>query len=87
MWRSGYLPLMSKKMKTTVYLDETHYRRLKALADAEGRSAAELIRIAVAEYTERHASPELPTSLGMGRSGDPTFARRAEEHLKGFGAS
>lgn len=43
-------------VKTTVYLDGADYRRLKALAAAEGRSAAELIRVAVAEYTRRHAA-------------------------------
>lgn len=74
-------------MKTTVYLDATVYRRLQAIAASEGRSAAELIRVAVAEYTGRHEGPQMPTSLGMGDSGDPTFAARAEEFLERFGSS
>lgn len=73
------------KMKTTVYLDATEYRRLKALAATEGRSAAELIRSAVAEYTRRHAGHRRPASLGAGRSGDGTMSERAEELLAGLG--
>lgn len=73
------------KMKTTVYLDAADYRRLKALAAAEGRSAAELIRTAVAEYARRHASGGRPTSLGAGRSGDGSLSERSEELLSGLG--
>ena len=71
--------------KTTVYLDAAEYRRLKALASKEGRSAAELIRDAVSEYTRRKAPRVLPTSLGVGRSGDESLAERSEELLKGMG--
>ena len=78
---------MPKKMKTTVYLEDSEYRRLKRLAESEGRSAAELIRAAVSEYADRHASPALPRSLGIGRSGDPDFAARSEEALEGLGSS
>lgn len=80
---------MSEKMKTTVYLDATDYRRLKTLAAARGQSAAELIRVAVAEYTARHGAPELPTSLGAARSGDGSLSERFEELLAadGFGTS
>lgn len=74
-------------MKTTVYLEADEYRRLKALARAQGRSAAELIRIAVADYTTRHEGPGLPTSLGIARSGDGTLSERVEELLDDFGAS
>ena len=72
-------------MKTTVYLDADDYRRLKALAAAEGRSAADLIRAAVSEYAHEHAPRRLPTSLGAGRSGDGRLSERAEELLGGFG--
>ena len=72
-------------MKTTVYLDAADYRRLKALASAEGRSAAELIRAAVSDYTRRKALRGLPTSLGVGRSGDGRLAERSEELLEGMG--
>ena len=72
-------------MKTTVYLDAADYRRLKALASAEGRSAAELIRAAVGEYTRRKAPHALPTSLGIGQSGGGRLAERSEELLERMG--
>jgi hypothetical protein len=71
--------------KTTVYLDPDDYRRLKALARAQGRPAAELIREAVAEYTRRHAAPTAPRSIGTGRSKSRNVAERAEELLDGMG--
>jgi predicted transcriptional regulator len=71
--------------KTTVYLDAADYRRLKALARAEGRSAAELVREAVAEYARRRAGTLRPRSLGAGRSGRGDLGERAEELLDGFG--
>jgi len=72
-------------MKTTVYLDAADYRRLKTLAAAEGRSAAELIRVAVSEYAERQAPGRLPRSLGAACSGDGQLSERAEDSLKGMG--
>ncbi|HUF28779.1 MAG TPA: ribbon-helix-helix protein, CopG family [Gemmatimonadaceae bacterium] len=71
--------------KTTVYLDAADYRRLKALARAQGRPAAELVREAVAEYARRHAVPAKPTSIGAGRSRTGDVAERAEELLDGMG--
>lgn len=71
--------------KTTVYLDAADYRRLKAVAEAEGRSAAELIREAVSEYTQRRLARKRPRSLGGFRSGTPDLAMRADELLAGFG--
>ena len=53
----------------------------------EGRSAAELIRAAVSEYTRARAGRRLPRSLGVGRSGDGSLAERSEKLLKGMGAS
>jgi len=73
------------KMKTTVYLDAAEYRRLKALATGEGRSAAELIRAAVSQYVERSAPRARPRSLGVGHSGDGHLSERAEELLDGLG--
>lgn len=69
-------------MKTTVYQDAADYRRLKALARAEGRSVAELIREAVAQYTTRRAGAAEPRSLGAGRSGRGDLSERAEELLE-----
>ncbi len=71
--------------KTTVYLDAADYRRLKALAAADGRSAAELIRAAVSEYARRRAPGRMPRSLGAVRSGDGQLSVRAENLLQGMG--
>jgi predicted transcriptional regulator len=73
--------------KTTVYLSAGDYRRLKALARATNRSAAELVREAVAEYARRHARRVRPKSLGAGRSGRGDVAERAEELLRGLGTT
>lgn len=79
---------MSENVKTTVYLDAVEYQRIKALAEAEGRSAAELIRAAVADYTARKASDALPTSLGLGRSeGRGDLSERVEDLLDGMAES
>jgi hypothetical protein len=72
-------------VKTTVYLDQADYRRLKALAASDGRSAAELIRAAVSEYARRRAPGGLPRSLGVVRSGDGQLSERAEDLLRGMG--
>lgn len=71
--------------KTTVYLNAVDYRRLRALAQAEGRSTAELIREAVSEYAARRAPVRLPRSVGAGRSGRADLSERAEDLLSGFG--
>jgi hypothetical protein len=77
---------MSEVTKTTVYLSAAEYRRLKALAEAEDRPAAELVREAVAEYTaKRTPARRLPRSLGAGRSRGGSVAARAEALLAGMG--
>lgn len=71
--------------RTTVYLTATDYRRLKTLARATGRSTAQLVREAVAEYARRHGRRIRPRSLGAGHSGRSDLGARAEELLRGFG--
>lgn len=71
--------------KTTVYLPVAEYERLKVLAEKEGRSAAELIREAVAEYAQRRAGAARPRSIGIFR-GDADLSERTNELLTGFGA-
>ncbi|MFV1979800.1 MAG: ribbon-helix-helix protein, CopG family, partial [Rhodothermia bacterium] len=71
--------------KTTVYLDVGDYQRIKGIARAEGRSAAELVREAVTEYARRHGNRLLPRSLGAGRSRRGDLADRAEDLLDGLG--
>lgn len=72
-------------IKTTVYLDRSDYHRLKARAEAEGRSAAELVREAVAEYARKKAPARRPSSIASGRSRSGDVAERAEELLDGMG--
>ncbi|MEO5511179.1 MAG: ribbon-helix-helix domain-containing protein [Longimicrobiales bacterium] len=73
------------KEKTTVYLDHNDHRRLKALAAADNRPTAELIRAAVAEYVRRHDAGVSVMSIGAARSGRTDLSERAEELLEGFG--
>ena len=71
--------------KTTVYLREADYRRLKAIARGEKRATAELIRDAIAQYTRRRFRKREPRSLGSGRSGRGDLSERAEQLLKNLG--
>lgn len=76
---------MSSLTKTTVYLPEGDYRRLKAMARRQKRPTAELLRDAIAEYARRHHPKTRPRSLGAGRSGRHDLSERAEELLAGMG--
>ena len=76
---------MSTLTKTTVYLPEAEYRRLKSIAREQKRTAAELVRDAVSQYARRHRRRLRPRSLGAGRSGRGDLSDRAEELLKGMG--
>ncbi len=76
---------MSTLVKTTVYLTDAEYRRLKELAREQHRPTAELVREAVAEYAQRHGRKARPRSLGAGRSGRHDLSERAEELLDGMG--
>lgn len=75
-----------KTIKTTVYLDAADYRTLKSLAADQKRSAAELVREAVAEYAARATERRWPRSIGMGDSGVADLAEKYEEVMDGFGA-
>ena len=75
-----------KTIKTTVYLNAADYRKLKSLAADQQRSAAELVREAVAEYTARATRRRWPRSIGMGDSGVCDLAERYEDMMGGFGA-
>jgi predicted transcriptional regulator len=76
---------MAESTKTTVYLDAADYRRLKALARAQGRTTAELVREAVAVYARTQSMPNRPSSIAAGRSGRADLSERAEELLEGMG--
>lgn len=72
-------------LKTTIYLDEETYRRLKQIARGRGRPPAEMVREAVAEYTARHAPRRKPRSVGAFRSGRHDLGQHAEALLAGLG--
>lgn len=76
---------MPPVLKTTVYLEEADYDRLKAIARSEGRTPAELIREAVADYGARKEKKTKPRSIGAGKSGRKRLSEKAEELLEGFG--
>jgi predicted transcriptional regulator len=74
-----------KTQKTTVYLDEGDYRRLKAIGRDTRRSPAALVREAVSEFARKHGRPRKFLSLGAGHSGRGDIAERAETLLEGMG--
>ena len=76
---------MTDTLKTTVYLDATDYRRLKALARVRGCAPAQLVREAVAQYAAAEAPTRAPTSIGAARTGKKDLGERAEDLLAGFG--
>jgi predicted transcriptional regulator len=71
--------------KTTVYLDEEDYRRLKQLARTRGQAPAEMVREAVAEYADKYAPRRKARSVGAFKSGRRDLGQRAEALLGGFG--
>ena len=78
-------PDEQRRTKTTVYLGADDYERLKRLARAQGRPAADLVREAVAEFARRHTNRLMPRSLGAGGSGRGDLSERAEELLRNLG--
>jgi hypothetical protein len=71
--------------KTTVYLEDETYRRLKQLARARGRKPASMVREAVAEYAARHQPTRKARSIGRFKSGRRDLGQRDEALLAGFG--
>ena len=68
--------------KTTVYLEETIAAELRDLAEATGRSQAELIHEAIRRYVSAEAREiNRPTPIGLGafQSGRNDVGRRARE--------
>ena len=71
--------------KTTVYMHEDTYRRLKQIARERHRPPAAMVREAVAEYTARHSARRRPRSVGAFKSGRRDLGQRAEALLAGLG--
>ena len=68
-------------VKTTVYLDDNIALTLRQIAEAQGRSQAELIRDALLNYTRKVKRPKLP-GIGEFDSGHTDSSERADEILK-----
>jgi hypothetical protein len=67
-------------IKTMVYPDEETVLSLRQLAQAQGRSQAELVRDAVMPYVRQANRPE-PKGIGAYRSGRSDVSGQAEELL------
>jgi predicted transcriptional regulator len=67
--------------KTTVYLDSNIALALRQMAEAQGRSQAELIRHALETYTSGAKKPKIP-GIGEFDSGHADTSERAEQILK-----
>lgn len=81
-----WLPYMAAdRSKTTLYLDDAVYRRLKAMARARGMAPAALVREAMAQYVASHDTSRRPRCIGAGASRRGDLSERAEELLEGFG--
>jgi hypothetical protein len=69
-------------LKTTVYLDESDAAALRRLADATGRSQAELMREAIAEKA-RSAGPRNLGFIAAGHGSGEPVGRHADEIVRG----
>jgi len=66
--------------KTTVYLDSDIALALRQIAEAQGRSQAEIIRHALETYTRSVKQPKIP-GIGEFDSGQTDTSERAEQIL------
>jgi predicted transcriptional regulator len=66
--------------KTTVYLDSETVLALRQMAEAQGRSQAELIRDALDTYTRKAKRPKIP-GVGEFDSGHTDTSEHAEQLL------
>jgi hypothetical protein len=68
-------------VKTTVYLDAEIVVTLRQLSRQEGRSQAELIRDALAEFARQRKRPPIP-GVGEFDSGESTVSERTGKILR-----
>ncbi len=66
---------MARMHKTTLYLDEASYERLRRLAEGTGRTQAAVIREAL--QTSAAGRNKKPRSIGLGKSGKRNLSDRA----------
>ena len=69
--------------ETTVHLTDELKQEIERIAAEQGRTEADIILDGIRMLVAKHAPP-LP-SFGFFASGDPDFASKTDELLKGFG--
>jgi len=68
--------------RTTIFSDEAVLKTLRDLAHKRKTSLSVVIRAALQEYAGKHqGTANVPSFLGIGRSGKKDIAERAEELL------
>ena len=67
--------------RTTVFLEEALLRRARQLARREGRSFAQVVREALAQYLAAGRPRRLPSIAGKYRSGYTDTSERVDELL------
>lgn len=71
--------------KTSIYLEASLDRELRLIAEAEGKSKAEVIREALADRVmEAHPQPRIQ-AIGVGKGGPGDVADNVDRYLEGFG--
>ena len=68
-------------VKKTVYLDREVAKKIRDLADSQGRSETDLIREALVLYAGQTARPK-PKGVGRYRSGKSDVSQQAEKLLR-----
>jgi Ribbon-helix-helix protein, copG family len=69
--------------RTTIFLDESLERRLKQRARREGKSFAQVVREAMAQFVARPVpgARPLPSFFGIAPGGEPDLSERVDEYL------
>lgn len=71
--------------KTSIYLEASIDRELRLIAEAEGKSKAEVIREALADRVmEAHPQPRIE-AIGVGTGSPGDVADNVDRYLEGFG--
>jgi predicted transcriptional regulator len=65
-------------VKTTLYLDEESALRVRQVATAQGRSQADVVREAIAEYTAKQEPQSAPYGVGQYESKSVDSAAHAK---------
>lgn len=71
--------------RTTIYLPEEMKARLEVFARSEGRTEAEIIRMALGRLLDQAAAPEPKVPLFATRGRRSNVAEHVDEQLEGFG--